>query len=70
MVNSDNQPASSFGTVFAAAGMDTIAFTPETASIPASGWPTLGSMIDSGRRLVTFIDNQANFADVPYIMDG
>jgi hypothetical protein len=27
-------------------------------------------MIDSGKRLVTFMDTGANFASVPYIIDG
>jgi len=29
----------------------------------------LGSMIDSGKRLVTFLDNQANLSTVPYLLD-
>lgn len=27
-------------------------------------------MIDSGKRLVTFLDNGADFATVPYLLDG
>jgi hypothetical protein len=27
-------------------------------------------MIDSGKRVVTFLDNQADFTQVPYIIDG
>lgn len=33
-------------------------------------WPTLGSMIDNGTRLVTFMDAGASFSEVPYIIDG
>ena len=38
--------------------------------MPASQWPTLGTLIDSGKRLVTFMDANADFTAVPYIIDG
>ncbi|KAG6832540.1 hypothetical protein H0H92_000169 [Tricholoma furcatifolium] len=69
IVNIDNAPVSTYGTVYAAAGVDTYSYAPASSPIQASAWPTLGSMIDSGTRLVTFLDNQANLSSVPYILD-
>jgi len=69
IVNIDSLPASQYDTVFKAAGVDTIAYKPPSATLPASSWPTLGSMIDSGTRLVTFMDFHADFTTVPYIID-
>lgn len=70
IVNSDDFAPSEFDTVFKAAGLDTLAYAPESASLSASGWPTLGTLIDSGKRLVTFMDAEADFTSVPYIIDG
>ncbi|KAG6911603.1 hypothetical protein DXG01_011906 [Tephrocybe rancida] len=69
IVNIDNAPASTYGTIYTAAGVDTLSYAPETSPLQASAWPTLGAMIDSGKRLVTFMDNQADLTAVPYIID-
>jgi len=69
IVNIDNQPASSFASIYAAAGVDTISFAPGQPSTASTDWPTLGTMIDQGKRLVTFIDHQADFAAAPYLID-
>jgi len=68
IVNIDNAPASTYDPIFKAASLDSVSFTPQSSPLGASGWPTLGSMIDSGKRLVTFLDNGAD-ASVPYIID-
>jgi len=68
IVNINNLPPTQYDTVFKAVGLDTISFVPSATPITASGWPTLGSMINSGKRLVTFMDNGATSA-VPYILD-
>lgn len=70
IVNIDNLPASAYGTVFARVGLDTISYAPTASPIPATGWPTLGTLIDSGKRLLTFLDNGADLAAVPYLIDG
>ena len=70
IVNINNLSPSAFDTVFRAAQLDTISFEPTTSVVEAVNWPTLGSMIDSGKRLVTFLDNGANTAVVPYLLDG
>lgn len=70
IVNSDNLAATQFASVFVAAGVDTLSYSPQSASLPASGWPTLGSLIDAGTRLVTFLSTTADFEAVPYLIDG
>jgi hypothetical protein len=55
---------------FAATGIDKMAFVPPTPGTPvkAGDWPTLGQMIDSGKRVVVFLDAGADSGAVPYIM--
>ncbi|THV07602.1 PLC-like phosphodiesterase [Dendrothele bispora CBS 962.96] len=69
IVNIDNLAATEYDTVFKSAGLDSISYAPSSASLTADSWPTLGSMIDSGKRLVTFLDNTADFTSVPYLID-
>lgn len=47
-----------------------MSYSPPSSSLLESGWPTLGSLIDSGTRLITFMDSNADFTSVPYIIDG
>jgi len=68
IVNIDNLPASAYDTVFKSVGLDAISFAPASSPLPATGWPTLGSMIDSGKRLLTFLDNGAD-PSIPYLID-
>jgi len=69
IVNVDNFPPTAYDAVFRAVGLDTISFRPSAAVTSIFDWPTLGSMIDSGQRLLTFLDNGADFTSVPYIID-
>jgi len=69
IVNSDKFAPSAYDTVFKAVGLDTLSYSPPSATTAYSAWPSLGSMIDSGKRLVTFMDTGANFNSVPYIID-
>jgi len=69
IVNSDGLSPTQYDTVFKAVGLDTLSYTPPSAVTVNTGWPTLGSMIDSGKRLVTFMDEKAAFTSVPYIID-
>ena len=70
IVNSDNLAATQFASVFVAAGVDSLSYSPQSASLPASGWPTLGSLIDAKTRLITFLSTTANFETAPYLIDG
>ncbi|KAF8973628.1 PLC-like phosphodiesterase [Flammula alnicola] len=69
IVNIDNLPPSNYDAVFKAVGLDTVSYAPPSSPIAQSGWPTLGSLIDSGKRLLTFLDNGADLTAVPYLMD-
>ncbi|KAF8853050.1 hypothetical protein BDZ45DRAFT_546447, partial [Acephala macrosclerotiorum] len=55
LVNSDDEDASTFGSVFEASGISTYGYTPTTTSGPISTWPTLQTLITANTRLVTFI---------------
>ncbi|KAF9454064.1 PLC-like phosphodiesterase [Macrolepiota fuliginosa MF-IS2] len=68
IVNIDSLPVAQYDQIFKSAGLDAISFAPESTPLSANSWPTLGSMIDSGKRLVTFMDHGAD-ASVPYIID-
>jgi len=69
IVNIDDLPASAYGPVFAKVGLDKLSYAPTSSPLTASSWPTLGSMIDAGTRLVTFLDNAADLTSVPYLID-
>ena len=69
LVNINGASAEQFGEVYENAGVVDYVFTPDTAALTTGQWPTLGSMIAENQRLVTFMDNGANFSQVPYIMD-
>ncbi|CAE6376060.1 hypothetical protein BN14_10500 [Rhizoctonia solani AG-1 IB] len=69
IVNIDNQPASSFAAIYQAASMVDISYAPPTTSVAADQWPTLGTLIDSGKRVLTFMDNSADATAAPYIID-
>lgn len=68
IVNIDGVPVSQYDQVFKTVGLDVVSFAPPTSPLTAASWPTLGSMIDSGKRLVTFMDHGAD-GSVPYIID-
>lgn len=71
IVNIDDLSPASYAPIFEAAELVPLSYAPPSSSpIPATGWPTLGSMISSGTRLVTFLDTGADFTSVPYLIDG
>ncbi|KAJ7587186.1 PLC-like phosphodiesterase [Mycena floridula] len=52
---------------FQTSGISDLAFVPPHIPMKRSEWPTLGSMIDSGKRVVVFIDSGVDNS-VPYIL--
>lgn len=68
IVNIENLPVAMYDVVFKTVGLDGVAVVPSSSPLAATSWPTLGSMIDSGKRLVVFMDNGAD-PSVPYIID-
>ncbi|GBE77665.1 Uncharacterized secreted [Sparassis crispa] len=69
IVNSDNIPPSDYDTVFQSVGLASMAYAPPSASLPASGWPTLETLINSGKPLVVFLTTEADYQTVPYLID-
>ncbi|TFY50816.1 hypothetical protein EVJ58_g10876 [Rhodofomes roseus] len=70
IVNSyDNFSPAQYDTVFKAVGLDTLAYSPTSASLTYTNWPTLGDLIDNGKRLVVFLTTQADYTSVPYLID-
>lgn len=67
--NPDNVAPSVWAPIFVSAGMANYASVPPAAKVAWGNWPTLGGLIDSGKRAVVFMDYGANFASVPYILD-
>ncbi|KAH9929628.1 PLC-like phosphodiesterase [Epithele typhae] len=54
---------------FQASGIADLAFVPPSIPVKQSDWPTLGDMIDSGKRVVVFLDTGADDdRSVPYIL--
>lgn len=70
IVNSDNMAPTEYDTVFKAASLDTMSYSPASSPLTASHWPTLGALIDAGTPLVTFLTTEADFTSVPYLIDG
>lgn len=54
LTNPDKIPVAEWGEVFAAVGIDKYAYAPGT-ELAMEQWPTLQSMINSGKRLVVFM---------------
>jgi hypothetical protein len=69
IVNIDNLPATSFAGAFGSAGLEQYMYSPTAGSLTINEWPTMGSLIDSGKRVLAFMDNQADFTQVPYLID-
>lgn len=56
--------------LFQKSGIDKISYVPPHQPMKREEWPTLGEMLDSGRRVVTFIDSKADNGDdrVDYLL--
>jgi hypothetical protein len=68
--NSDGIDITVWGADFASAGLDTLAYVPSFTTTPSatSAWPTLASLISSGKRVIIFLDAGADTSKVPYIL--
>ncbi|OJT12759.1 hypothetical protein TRAPUB_10707 [Trametes pubescens] len=54
---------------FQASGIADLAYVPPSLPVKQSDWPTLGELIDSGKRVVVFLDAGADTdRSVPYIL--
>lgn len=81
LVNSNDQPASSFGAAFTRSGIEKYAYTPlssssssspnTSSSNPVTTWPTLRALIGANTRLITFIASLPTppSQSYPYLLD-
>ncbi|KAL2007895.1 hypothetical protein VTN00DRAFT_7877 [Thermoascus crustaceus] len=71
LTNGDSLPVSRFNQAFTSSGIKPYAFVPPSnlKALPMNAWPTLKELIDSGTRLVVFLDYGADVTTVPYILD-
>lgn len=68
-VNSDETSASDLAAQYEAAGITDLAYTPSGSTADSQTWPTLQSLISSGKRLVNFVDSGVEDNSVaPYLM--
>ncbi|KAH8820890.1 PLC-like phosphodiesterase [Xylogone sp. PMI_703] len=67
LTNGDSVAVSDFGDAFSSTGLDKYAYTPPS-QLSMDEWPTLGELIDSGSRLVMFLDYGADTSSVSYIL--
>ncbi|KAL8845696.1 MAG: hypothetical protein Q9198_011367, partial [Flavoplaca austrocitrina] len=58
--NGDRTDIVRYGEAFKSSGLDKMAYIPASHPLAFNAWPTLGEMIDAGRRLVVFMDYGAD----------
>lgn len=68
LVNSDDESAASFGSVFSSSGIDTYGYTPTSTTAPIATWPTLQTLITANTRLITFIASIDYDSTYPYLL--
>ncbi|KAL2041064.1 hypothetical protein N7G274_006008 [Stereocaulon virgatum] len=69
IVNSDYINVKNYTTPIVNSGLVNYAYVPPLVPMNITAWPTLASMILSGKRAVIFMDYNANQTEVPYILD-
>ncbi|KAH8671429.1 PLC-like phosphodiesterase [Xylariales sp. PMI_506] len=68
ITNGDGIAISDFGDVFETVGLNTYAYAP-SGDLTMAEWPTLGTLIADGTRLVVFMDYGADTSEVAYILN-
>lgn len=69
IVNSDYVDVGNYTAPFENSGLTDYVYLPPKVPMHLDDWPTLSEMILSGKRVVVFMDYQANHKTVPYILD-
>lgn len=73
LVNSDNANATELAAIWQSAGVDKYSYAPADVTTAQAEWPTLASMVSSGKRLVTFLASidatSTTPAGAPYLLD-
>ncbi|KAF4121338.1 PI-PLC X domain-containing protein [Geosmithia morbida] len=67
MVNGDSAPASTFASALESSGISEHAYSASVDG-PSSSWPTLQTMIDDDKRVVTFVTNVDYSSQTPTIL--
>ncbi|CCC08359.1 hypothetical protein SMACR_01907 [Sordaria macrospora] len=68
LVNSNNKLVSDYAAVFEGSGISTYGYQPADGSTASTAWPTLGEMITSNKRLVSFIASIDYSTTYPYLL--
>ncbi|QRV80439.1 hypothetical protein RhiJN_08454 [Ceratobasidium sp. AG-Ba] len=69
LTNGDGLDANKYWVpAFTNSGISSYIYTPTGRSVARNAWPTLGSMISSGKRLVVMMDYPTNSGSVPWII--
>lgn len=69
LVNSDFIGVGNYTGPLEASGLSRYAYIPSQVPMNLSSWPTLGQMLLNQKRVVIFMDYNANQTKVPYILD-
>lgn len=69
LVNSDYIGVGNYTTPLINSGLTQYAFEPPQVPMTLESWPSLGQMILTGKRVVIFMDYNANQTEIPYILD-
>lgn len=69
MGNSDYIGPGNYTSPIQNSGLIDFVYTPPKIPMQLTDWPTLSSLILSGKRAIVFMDYQANQTEVPYILD-
>lgn len=67
--NSDNVNVNNYTAPIMNAGLGPYLYYPPLVPMRLNDWPTLGEMILAGKRVVVFMDYNANQTEVPYILE-
>jgi hypothetical protein len=68
LANPENVPASVWQPIFESTGLANMSYVPPQTPMTRNDWPTLKEMLDSGGRVVVFMDKGAEDGTVPYIL--
>ena len=67
--NADFRAVTDYIAPLEASGLSNYAYVPPKVPMNITDWPTLGSIILTGKRVVIYMDYNANQTAVPYILD-
>jgi len=68
LANPESVPASEWQPIFASTGLEEMVYVPPLTLMTRDDWPTLQEMLDTGRRVVVFMDKGTEDEPVPYIL--